>query len=123
MRLTKEQIGNIAARADRFYNNRPERGGYAAPSVDELMSYMTNEDRLALMHAIASLDDDARAELHAVMWIGRGDYAAADWDAAVAHGHETQDDGMTDASYIGSKKQVADYLRKGVEALERAGKI
>ena len=39
---------------------------------------------------IADLTEDARIELRAVMWVGRGDFSAGEWDQAL-----TQADGSS----------------------------
>ncbi|MDJ0945314.1 MAG: DUF3775 domain-containing protein [Kiloniellales bacterium] len=39
--------------------------------------------RVALREAVAALSPEARSELRALMWIGKGDYGARDWAKAV----------------------------------------
>jgi hypothetical protein len=40
--------------------------------------------RLALQRAIADLPEEALPELQALIWLGRGEYAAKDWAEAVS---------------------------------------
>jgi hypothetical protein len=44
----------------------------------------THPARLALERAIAALQPSALSELRALVWLGRGEYAAKDWAEAVA---------------------------------------
>ena len=62
--------------------------------------------------AIDDLDDDAQAELVALMWLGRGDYTLADWESAV----EDADDARSDhpAEYLLAHPQVSFYLEEGM---------
>ncbi|MDT8377058.1 MAG: DUF3775 domain-containing protein [Mariprofundaceae bacterium] len=62
--------------------------------------------------AIDNLDEDAQAELVALMWLGRGDYTLADWKSAV----EDADDARSDhtAEYLLAHPQVSFYLEEGM---------
>ena len=67
-----------------------------------------------LVDAIAEMNQRQRAELIALMWVGRGDYDIADWETAV-------DDAIGDhsvraAHYLLSHPMVADDLEEGLIA-------
>jgi hypothetical protein len=72
----------------------------------------------ALRDAIAALSDDERNELRALCWIGRGEYAAGNWDEAVsAAAAETRD------ASVGALQEEVDlhhFLTKALYELERA---
>ncbi len=68
-----------------------------------------------LEQAIARITPEARRELRAVVMIGRGDFAAAQWDEAVA-----QAQALSDASEIralAEEAALAAYLSKGLYQL------
>jgi glycosyltransferase involved in cell wall biosynthesis len=60
----------------------------------------------------------ARHELIAVMWIGRDDYVADEWDEAVTRARAASDSG--DVDYISEKGPLHDYLTKGLFQLKLA---
>ena len=69
----------------KFGEPRPARGQHDPVSGIGLEPLMPNHPaRVALERAVASLSDQARWELQALIWIGRGDYGAAQWESAVA---------------------------------------
>ncbi len=68
-----------------------------------------------LRDEIDGLDDDHQAELVALMWVGRGDFDAADWKQALREA-VVRHDGPT-ADYLMSHPLVADYWSDGLEAL------
>jgi len=69
-----------------------------------------------LVAAIDALDDDARLDLISLIWIGRGDFTASEWDEARA---AARDIGRERASrYVRGIPLVSDYLE---EALSQFG--
>ena len=67
-----------------------------------------------LVDCIGEMNQRQRAELVALMWLGRGDYDLDDWEGAV-------DDAIGDhsvraAEYVLSHPMVSDYLEEGVIA-------
>ena len=69
----------------------------------------------ALEQAIARITPEARRELRAVVMIGRGDFAAAQWEQAVV-----QAQALSDASEIralAEESALAAYLSKGLYQL------
>ncbi len=69
-----------------------------------------------LRAAIADLDEPARQELKAVMLVGRGDFAAGDWDRAMDQA--AQIPASTDVEYLAEKLDLHDYLTKALFALK-----
>lgn len=72
-------------------------------------------DRQALFDLLTVMSQDERAELMALLWIGRGDEPASSWAATVQYAHENSDEG--DVAYIMSKGPLPDYLTKALEEL------
>ena len=68
-----------------------------------------------LAAAIDLLNDDQKAELLALVWIGRGDLDVADWPAAIAQARESRDGRLTD--YLVGTPLLGDYLEEGASAL------
>lgn len=68
-----------------------------------------------LADEIDGLDDEQKVELVALMWVGRGDFDADEWDDALALAVERHK-GPT-AFYLLSHPMVADYWSEGVDKL------
>ncbi|MDH3715890.1 MAG: DUF3775 domain-containing protein [Gammaproteobacteria bacterium] len=65
---------------------------------------------------IRDLEPDQQVGLVALMWVGRGDFDASEWDdafdyAADAHNERT-------AEYLLATPLLSDYLREGLDALD-----
>lgn len=68
-----------------------------------------------LRELIADLNVDEAADLVALVWVGRGDYDAAEWEDAVAAARERAN--RRTATYLLGLPMLADYLEEGLEAL------
>ncbi|ADZ69673.1 DUF3775 domain-containing protein [Polymorphum gilvum] len=69
-----------------------------------------------LRELIDDLNVDEAAELVAIVWIGRGDFDASDFEQAV---EEARERAVTATSkYLLGMPMLADYLESGLEALE-----
>lgn len=68
-----------------------------------------------IKYIIDDLGPDLQQELVALMWLGRGDYTAEEWQDAL----DTARDGWTPrtAEYMAATPLVADYLEEGLSAL------
>lgn len=71
--------------------------------------------RAALREAITSLTSSARAELRALLSVGQGDYAAKDWENAVADAATVRDE-VTIGNLI-DEADLHHYLMKGLYEL------
>jgi Protein of unknown function (DUF3775) len=67
-----------------------------------------------LREYIVALDDDERAELLALVFVGRGDFDAAEWGDALAEARATAD--AREPAYIMGTPLVSDYLEEGLDA-------
>ena len=90
----------------------------ASPSDDwalQVLADHSGDYTLAeLADAVGEMNQRQRAELVALMWVGRGDYDIEDWESAV-------DDAIGDhsvraAQYLLSHPMVSDYLEEGLIA-------
>jgi hypothetical protein len=63
---------------------------------------------------VADLDEDETAALVAMLWIGRGDFEAADWQDAVAQARERRE--TSTASYLLGEPLLPDYLEEALAA-------
>lgn len=68
-----------------------------------------------LRSLIMSLSFDEQVDLVALMWLGRDDYAAEDWDAIRAEAVEAHN--RRTASYLCGSPLLADHLADGLSAL------
>ena len=69
-----------------------------------------------LREFIAALDDDERAEVLALMWIGRGDFDGTEWDDALAEAHGTAN--QREPEYLMGTPLVSDLLEEGLSAFD-----
>lgn len=83
--------------------------------VDALETSHDNPTGAELRAAIASLDDEARLALVALVWVGRGDFDADEWDDALKAAAEAKD-GPT-SRYLMGMPLLGDLLEQGAEAL------
>ena len=68
-----------------------------------------------LRELIQDLNEDEAAELIALVWIGRGDYDAADWQEALAEARLRGRKRL--ASYLMRLPMLAEWLEEGLEAI------
>jgi hypothetical protein len=89
------------------------------PSDDEgPATLQDNPDNLLRDEISAEIEDlepDQQAQLVALMWIGRGDMEAEEWEEAVALAAD-QAEGPT-AAYLLKHPHVADHIEEGVDQL------
>ena len=91
----------------------------SGPSEDNDMEVLDEGGEDPVLEEITSLIDaltvDGQIDLVALMWLGRDDYTAADWEsvreeAAEAHNEHT-------AEYLSGTPLLADYLSEGLALL------
>jgi hypothetical protein len=91
----------------------------AQPGEDEdhdaLEDYGDDPVAMEITEAIDDLNDDEQAELVALTWIGRGDFAAEEWDDALAAAQDRQT-GPT-SKYLLGMPMLGDLLEEGFTAL------
>jgi hypothetical protein len=86
------------------------------PSDDDeqriLEDYADDPTYEELRSLLASQSDDDLRELVALMWIGRGDYTADDWDDVLAEVEDVRERHTVD--YLIGTPLLADYLEEGL---------
>ena len=80
--------------------------------AEEKSENMAEEE---LRELIGDLNVDEAAELVALVWVGRGDYAAAEWAEALAAARERPY--RHTAKYLLGLPQLADWLEEGLEEI------
>ena len=65
---------------------------------------------------VSGLNVDEQANLIALVWLGRGDFEAEEWDAAVAQARERNTGGA--ATYLLGIPDLPDLLDEGLAALD-----
>ncbi|MBJ3763696.1 DUF3775 domain-containing protein [Maribius pontilimi] len=89
-----------------------QAGGHHITLSEEVDPDATIEE---LVEEIDGMDPDHQHELVALMWIGRGDFAADDWDEALALAAERA---VTPTShYLLAHPTAADEIASGLEEL------
>ncbi len=68
-----------------------------------------------LKNAIDELDPDQQMNLVALMWVGRGEFSAEDWDSALLQARDRWT--PRTAEYLIGTPLVADYLKEGLVEL------
>ncbi len=82
---------------------------------DILLDTPGNTTEEELRDAIGGLDSDEQEELLALIWLGRGDFTAVEWPAAMALARERRT--ASEADYLIGTPLLADYLEEAVSAL------
>lgn len=80
--------------------------------AEEEEENLTEEE---LRELIDDLNVDEASELVALVWVGRGDYDAAEWADAVAEARQRGN--KRTSSYLLGMPMLADYLEEGLEAI------
>jgi len=80
--------------------------------VEEKTENLMGEE---LRELIADLNVDEAAELIALMWVGRGDYDAAEWSDAVAAARERGN--KRTYKYLIGMPMLGNWLEDGLEAI------
>lgn len=68
-----------------------------------------------LREALEDLDDDQKAEVLAVLWLGRGDYDAAGWDDALSDAASART--RRETRYLMETPGLGDLLAEGLSQL------
>ncbi len=92
------------------------------PADDKFVSVLTEEAfstvRQEVGAFIDAMDEDEQCELVALAWVGRGDFSAEEWDAAVAQARERRV-GPTSAYLLGTPL-LASHLESGLEEFDES---
>lgn len=80
-----------------------------------LVPYESEPSFAELKSTIEDLEPDQQVALVALMWLGRGDYEAEEWDKALASASESWNERTAD--YLIGTPLLADYLAEGLDSL------
>lgn len=83
--------------------------------AEVLETYADDLTYQELQFSINDLEPDQQITLVALMWVGRGDFDATEWESAVDEA--TQQHNNRTAEYLLSTPLVADYLEEGLKSL------
>ena len=121
--LNPETVEHIIARAHQYQTRdemREEADEEESPDLDALGEddLQGTEDPvyLELREAIDDLEPDQQVSLVALMWLGRGDFSADDWNQALTRAGEEWNERTGD--YLVRTPLLADYLTEGLEMLQ-----
>jgi hypothetical protein len=81
-------------------------------AVEVLADYAGDPSYSQVEGAVAALNDDARVELLALMWLGRGDFGIEEWSSALAQARDYETSSVT--AYLMGHPLLADYLEEGL---------
>ena len=117
MEISPETVAHVIVRAREIDAKvgRWDNPGDTADADTILESRRGDATERELSAFILGLNDDEKAELVAIMWIGRDTFGAEDWDEAVETAR-TEHSVATDAYLLGIPL-LADYLEDGLEYL------
>jgi hypothetical protein len=85
-------------------------------NADALEDQPDDSTREELISAIRELNEDERAELIALAWLGRGTYELEEWDEAVSTAKSEH--GKRAAEYLIGLPLLGDYLEDGMAAFD-----
>ena len=122
MNIAEDKLVFIIEKACEFdvkeSDSDPDSGSNANDdgNADVLEDQPGDATREELIGAIRELNDDERAELVALAWLGRGTYDLEEWDEAVATAKSEH--GKRAAEYLIGLPLLGDYLEDGMAAFD-----
>lgn len=91
------------------------------PSDDKFVSVLTEAAygsiRAELAEFIDAMDEDEQCELVALAWVGRGDFTAEEWKAAVAEARSRRD--RRTSAYLLDNPLLASHLEYGLAEFDQ----
>jgi len=96
-----QQYSEISLAAEADGSAKEEQAGN--PAYQELVS------------SINGMNEEARSELVALMWLGRGTYTKAEWSSAVDDARDASNDHT--AEYLMGAPLLPDYLEEGLSMM------
>ncbi len=119
--INQEKLGFIVIKAREFDAKvdpiEPDPG--SNPTDDDqreiLEDYADDPTYIELVEAIEGLNEDEMIELVALVWLGRGDYEAEEWDQALDAAREAHNERTAD--YLVGTPNLGDELEEGLAKL------
>lgn len=120
--IAEDKLAFIIEKAREFdvkeSDSDPDSGSNANDdgNADILEDKPGDATREELAGAIRELNEDERAQLIALAWLGRGTYEIEEWDEAVSTAKSEH--GRRGAEYLIGLPLLSDYLEDGMAAFE-----
>ncbi|HLT78621.1 MAG TPA: DUF3775 domain-containing protein [Ferrovibrio sp.] len=113
LQIDVEKVCAIIAKARHYDADAPpmELSDEAEEAFDAAGLSLRDE----IAELIGELSDEESVELVAMLWLGRGDYTAEEWEEAKAVAQERHTDHTAD--YLLGTTRLAEYLEQGLELL------
>ena len=124
LEINPESICALIARAHEFhgqddvsFDEEPE--GPADVAATEMLSeYSEDPAYVSFKSVVEDLEPDQQVAVVALMWVGRGDFSAEEWDDALAQARDAWTPHSAD--YLIATPLVADYLEEGLSQFGHA---
>ncbi|QGM97992.1 DUF3775 domain-containing protein [Methylocystis parvus] len=115
--INTEKVCYVAVKARELESEDEGMDADASNATDDKFVSVLTEDaydsvRNEIASFIEAMDDDEQAELVALTWVGRGEFAADEWDDAVRQARQRRK-GPT-SSYLLGIPLLASYLENGL---------
>lgn len=120
--IATEKVCFIATMARELHAKvPPQEENPASDAVDDdfreiLEDFAGDPMYQELREFIAALDEDEKVEVLALMWTGRGDFDASEWETATAEARDRAD--AREPAYLLGTPLVSDYLEDGLDAFD-----
>jgi len=100
----------------------PEPGGNPSDSgtLEILQDYADDPTIQEIKTFVEDLNEDEQIDLVALMWLGRGDYTADEWDAACDEAKRARDEHGHTADYLLGAPLLGDYLEEGLSLFDES---
>jgi hypothetical protein len=121
MEINPETVNAVIDKARIFHGKEgviipdDNTGSSGNLASDMLTEHQDDNSVPGFKATIDDLEPDQQVELVALMWVGRGDFDASEWEDAVTQAREEWTPHT--AEYLLSTPMLADYLREGLAAL------
>lgn len=117
--INPQKVCFIAAKSRELLSeDEGSRPDASNPSDDGERSVLTDAAypsiRAEFVQFVEDLDEDETAALVAMLWIGRGDFEAKDWEDAVAQARDRRE--TATANYLLGEPLLPDYLEEALAA-------
>lgn len=94
-----------------------ENGADGDWAMQVLADHASDMSLQEIKAAVEDLSPEQQAEVVALMWLGRGDYALEEWEEASAEARDQYEDKENTVQYLLSHPMVSDHLEEGLIAL------
>lgn len=117
--INPRKVCYIAAKARELLSEDEGAESDASNAADDEARAILTDAAYGPIHAeleqfVADLDEDESAALVAMLWIGRGDFEAKDWEEAVAQARERRQ--TPTVHYLLGEPLLPDYLEEALAA-------